>query len=94
MLAASSLDFAGKAWRGAGGFHEHRVPVPLENTIRFGSRQVVRESGGMRVFVYQAVKDASSADPSRVEVGQGGAGRAAIAVRDLLFNALVGLAVL
>jgi hypothetical protein len=64
-------------------------PVPLVNTIRFGSRQVVRGSGGVRVLVDQAAKDGSSADPSGVEVGRGGAGRVAIAARDLLFDALV-----
>jgi hypothetical protein len=63
--------------------------VPLENAIRSGELRVVGGSGGVRVLVDQTAKDASSVDPSGVEVGQGGAGHAAIAVRDSLFDALV-----
>ena len=63
--------------------------MPLENAIHSGERRVVGRSGGVRVLVDQAAKDASSVDPTGAEVGQGGAGHVAIAVRDLLFDALV-----
>jgi hypothetical protein len=63
--------------------------VPLENAIRSGELRVVGGSGGVRVLVDQPAEDSSSVDPSGVEVGQGGAGLVAIAVRDLLFDALV-----
>src|ERR1035438_6107842 len=46
-------------------------------------------SGGVRVFVDQAVKDRLSADLLRIDVGQGGAGNVAFAVGDALAYALV-----
>src|SRR5213078_5233051 len=75
----------------AGGRGGERLPgpVPLENTIRFSDLRDVDGSGGVRVLVDQAAHDASSVDPSGVEVGQGGAERVAIAVRDVLSDALV-----
>ncbi len=41
-----------------------------------GDMQVVRASGGVRVFVDQAVQDGFSADLLCVDVGHGGAGSA------------------
>jgi hypothetical protein len=50
-------------------------PVPLENTIRPVACGLVVASGGVRVFVDQAVQDGFSADPlvSRSVMAGGGA---------------------
>jgi hypothetical protein len=49
----------------------------------------VRASGGVRVFVDQAVEDGFSADPLDVEVGHGGLGSVVSGDRDTLGDALM-----
>ena len=54
-----------------------------------GNLRFVRASGGVRVFVDQAVEDGFSADPLDIEVGHGGPGSVASGVGDALSDALV-----
>ena len=54
-----------------------------------GDPRFVRASGGVRVFVDQAVEDGFSADPLDIEVGHGGPGSVASGVGDALGDALV-----
>jgi hypothetical protein len=54
-----------------------------------GDLRFVRASGGVRVFVDQAVEDGFSADPLDIEVGHGGPGSVASGAGDALGDALV-----
>jgi hypothetical protein len=64
-------------------------PVPLENTIRPVACGLVVASGGVRVFVDQAVQDGFSADPLDIEVSHGGWGSVVSGIGDMLSNALM-----
>jgi hypothetical protein len=83
----------GPSWTGPAARPRRADPVPLGNTIQPGQLRVLGGSGGVRVFVDQAIQDGPSVDPCGVEVGHGGAGRVTICVGDMLGDAWCGLAV-
>ena len=74
----------------AGGQIPPDLPRVSRSKIGFGWRPVVlRVSGGVHVFVDQAVEDGFSADPFDAGVGCGDEGSTAFAVGDTLRDALV-----
>src|ERR1022692_4459473 len=74
----------------AGGQIPPDLPRVARSKIGFGWRPVVlRVTGGVHVFVDQAVEDGFSADPFDAGVGCGDEGSTAFAVGDTLRDALV-----
>jgi hypothetical protein len=62
-------------------------PCPARKHDWAGDLRFVQASGGVRVFVDQAVEDGFSADPHDIEVGHGGPGSVASGVGDALGDA-------